>query len=142
MIVRDILYVIIIVLFLLLLYFFIQSRINSVDHYQKFYDPKIDDLRNKLKKAIPEIKDIDIYGSNKSFTINKKHIHLCLRNKKGEYYNDNMLIYVLLHELAHVLCDEVGHTDKFKNIFTELLIRASKAGLYDRSIPPEDNYCE
>jgi hypothetical protein len=46
-----------------------------------------------------------------------------------------MLTYVGLHELAHVLCDEVGHTAKFYQIFDELLDKAHQMGLYDPSIP-------
>ena len=45
---------------------------------------------------------------------------MCLKDKNGKYYDDNMLNYVALHELAHVLCDEIGHTDKFYAIFDEL----------------------
>ena len=39
----------------------------------------------------------------------KQKVYLCLKDENNEYYNDNMLIYVALHELAHVLCDEIGH---------------------------------
>ena len=52
-----------------------------------------------------------------------------------------MLIYVLLHELAHVKCDEIGHTEKFKTIFKSLLQKAELAGIYNPYQPPIDNYC-
>jgi Zn-dependent peptidase ImmA (M78 family) len=112
-----------------------------VDHYVKFYDPKIIEIQNKLSTAIPEIKKINLSGSNRSFTINKQDVYICTKDNNGQYYNDNMLTYVLLHELAHVLCDEVGHTAKFKNIFQNLLDRAARANLYNPDIPPIDNYC-
>lgn len=140
---QTVIYIAIVLVFLLLLWVFIRSRTRITDHYEKFWDPKIDELRQKLSKVFhKELENTEIAGSNKSFTINKQYIHLCLKNKSGEYYSDNMLIYVLLHELAHVLCDEIGHTDKFKDIFTDLLLRAAQHGLYDPTIPPEDNYCE
>ena len=53
-----------------------------------------------------------------------------------------MLVYVGLHELAHVLCDEIGHTDKFYAIFDKLMDKAEEIGVYDRNIPVVDNYCK
>lgn len=122
----------------LLNYFY---KLYIYDYYDSYYDPKIDILKNKLSSAIPEIRNIKISGSNKSFTINKKEIFLCLKDDNNEYYSDNMLVYVLLHEVAHVLCDEIGHTDKFKDIFRSLLRRAELDGLYDPLQPPVDDYC-
>jgi hypothetical protein len=80
-------------------------------------------------------------GSNKSFTVNKEDVYICMKDERNNYYEDNMLIYVILHELAHVLCDEVGHTEKYKDIFRGLLRRAQQAGLYDPNQPPIDDYC-
>jgi hypothetical protein len=114
---------------------------NYTDQYDKFYDPKLDMLKDRIATAIPEINRIEISGSNKSFTINKKSVYICTKDENGSYYEDNMLIYVILHELAHVLCDEVGHTEKFKSIFRSLLERATKAGVYNPATPPIDDYC-
>jgi hypothetical protein len=41
---------------------------------------------------------ISLYRGNRSYTINKEKVYLCLKDEKDEYYNRNMLIYVLLHE--------------------------------------------
>jgi hypothetical protein len=67
---------------------------------------------------------------------------LCLKDKNGEYYDKNMLIYVLLHEISHSLCDEVGHTKKFNEIFNALLKEAVKKGIYDENKPIIQNYCQ
>lgn len=83
-----------------------------------------------------------LHSGDKSYTINKHQIYLCLKDKEGRYYHNNMLLYVLIHEYAHVVCDEVGHTDKFWRIFEELLILASELGIYNPSIPIMQNYCE
>jgi predicted metal-dependent hydrolase len=53
-----------------------------------------------------------------------------------------MLIFVAIHELAHVLCDEIGHTKKFEDIFHKLLQEAIEKKLYDPSFEPIRNYCE
>lgn len=88
------------------------------------------------------MKEINLYKGDKSYTINKKHIHLCLKDENGQYYDKNMLIYVTLHELAHVICDEIGHTDKFHKIFEELLLKANEQKIYDPSIPIIHDYCQ
>jgi hypothetical protein len=88
--------------------------------------------------------DIKIKEGPKSFTINKREIYLCLKDRKsGEenYYDYNSLIFVTLHEIAHVLCDELGHTKKFQMIFNELLEHASSLGLYDKHKPFVKDYC-
>ena len=120
-------------------YLFYKERMN--DTYDKYYDPKLDNLKQRLLPVFPELKDVDMSGSNKSFTVNKEDVYICMKDERNNYYEDNMLIYVILHELAHVLCDEVGHTEKYKDIFRGLLKRAQQAGLYDPNQPPIDDYC-
>lgn len=88
--------------------------------------------------------EIKLLEGPKSFTINKKEIYLCLKDRKlgaENYYDYNSLIFVTLHEIAHVLCDELGHTKKFQMIFKELLEHASSLGLYDETKPFVKNYC-
>lgn len=104
-------------------------------------DPRILYLKNKLYPIFPELEKTKLMKSNNgSYTINKYKIFICTE-KNGVRYNDNMLIYVILHELAHVLCNEIGHTQKFMDIFNQLLNRAEKYGLYDPNIKRIDNYC-
>jgi hypothetical protein len=106
-------------------------------------DPKLSFLRVKLRALHPDAVDrITILEDNRSYTINKKKIYMCLRDENGEYYDDNMLLFVAIHELAHVLCDEIGHTDKFQSIFQDLLQQAIAIGIYNPDIEPVYNYCE
>ena len=72
---------------------------------------------------------------------NKHHRHLCLEDTDGLYYDKNMLIYVTLHELAHIFCDEIGHTEKYHKIFAELLTIANKVGIYDIDQKLPEEYC-
>lgn len=87
--------------------------------------------------------EIQLLEGPKSFTINKKNIYLCLKDKNSDeqYYDYNSLIFVTLHEIAHVLCDEIGHTNKFIQIFNALLNHATSLDLYDRTKPFVENYC-
>ena len=88
------------------------------------------------------MKDINLYKGNKSYTINKEKVFLCLKDEKGEYYSLNMLTYVLAHELAHVLCESIGHTEEFHEIFEALLVELTDAGVYDPTQPILVDYCK
>lgn len=109
--------------------------INSPD-YQV-----IKTLKNKLRAVHPIVDKVSFNRGDKSYTINKEDIYLCLKDQEGNYYNENMLIYVALHEVAHAICDEVGHTQKFHDIFQELLDKAYHIGIYNPSIPVIQDYC-
>ena len=39
-----------------------------------------------------------------------------------------MLVYVLAHEMAHVICPNIGHTPEFHAIFDQLLEESEQAG--------------
>lgn len=114
----------------------------SIKEYHLQDDPMLYKLKHIMEPLHPEVKNLKLYKGNKSYTINKKKIYLCLRDKNGEYYPINMLLYVLIHEFAHYLNkDDIGHTEKFHKIFEQLLDKAYELGIYNPSIPPLDNYC-
>ena len=104
-------------------------------------DPVLNELKEQLAELHPKFKNVNIYAGNKSETINKNRVYICLKDDKGRYYSRNMLCYVILHEYAHLLCDELNHTDKFGQIFESLLSKAAEKGLYNPHIPPIQNYC-
>lgn len=149
------------ILTIILLIVFVIILFNLVENiYESFQsDPKIDTLLIKIKPLFDRsihsfknkleplnkrdiLKEIKILKGNKSYTINKQKIYLCLKDKDGRYYNDNNLLFVLLHEISHSICDEIGHTEKFYQIFNELLEHASINGVYDTSIPMISDYCD
>lgn len=134
-------YIWLIILFITVVSLF-SIRNHIIENYKaESTDPVLLNVKEKLKQIYPGITELEFYESNKSYTINKQKVHLCLKDKNGEYYNENMLTYVALHELAHVMCDEVGHTDKFYAVFDEIMDRAHEMGLYDPSIPIIKDYC-
>ena len=79
------------------------------------------------------IREADIYDSGTSFTLDKgKEVHLCLRNKDTLQHHDiNTLMFVAIHELAHVMSISYGHNGEFAENFTYLLKKASEARLYN-----------
>tara|TARA_Y200000002_G_C22382095_1_gene537721 strand:- start:89 stop:682 length:594 start_codon:yes stop_codon:yes gene_type:complete len=67
-----------------------------------------------------------------SYSINKgEEIVFCLRSIPDNKLHDiNELMYVAIHEIAHVGCPEIGHTDLFKKINIELLKYAIDCNVY------------
>lgn len=79
-----------------------------------------------------------------SYTLNKEEVALCLRqNQNGSLYDINTLMYVTIHEYAHVMSDSYGHDGEFINNFAVLLRIAIALKQYiqvDYSRHPV-NYC-
>ena len=69
-----------------------------------------------------------------SFNENKgQRIVLCLRDVKTlQLHNSNLVMYVALHELAHMACPEYGHTPLFVEIFKYILITAIELNIYQK----------
>ena len=119
---------------------------NIIENYALPTDPILLELREKLTKLHPRFKDIKIYSGDRSYTINKSRVYICLKDENGMYYSKMMLMYVGVHECAHILCPEIDtstdtHSKEFFVIFNQLLERASDMGLYDRNFVPLKNYC-
>jgi len=133
----------IILIILLLSKITIEIRDNYEDKQQ---DPYILKLVNELS-IIPSVRDVidssglKFFDGRKSYTINKKYVFICMYDKDGNIYPKNQLVLVLLHEIAHAICDEIGHTKKFHSILDELLEEASKKGLYNPNMKPIIGYC-
>jgi predicted metal-dependent hydrolase len=141
-IIKIILIILIILLFLTIAASIVCKKVH--EHYNALYvnDPKIDYLKSKLERIFPEIHLVEIYKGDKSYTIDKNKIFLCLYDENKKYYPDNFLMYVLLHELAHYYNKEdVGHTPAFYAKFNQYLKEAEKEKIYDPSIPFVDDYC-
>jgi predicted metal-dependent hydrolase len=70
-----------------------------------------------------------------SYSINKgEELAFCLKSKKtNEYHDINLLMYVALHEMAHMACPEIGHGELFKNIFHFLTTISIKIDLYKKT---------
>lgn len=112
---------------------------STIEHYTN--DPILKEIQKELSVLHPKFRDVDINQGNKSYTINKKKVYICLKDENDRYYNKNMLVYVVLHEYAHILCKSIGHSSEFFEIFRQLLNKAAQMGLYDPNIPPVKNYC-
>lgn len=108
------------------------------------YESYIDRLVTNTKKSVI-IENLFANKFETSYIINKgETIALCLKSTvTNDYHDDNLIIYVLLHEMAHAACPEDNHTELFKKIFVFMLSVAIKLGIYVninyRATPTE--YC-
>lgn len=67
-----------------------------------------------------------VYHTNgNSYTTRKQYIYLCTKN--ADY---NEMMYVALHELAHVGSKSYGHGPEFQRNFAIILERALSLGIY------------
>lgn len=115
---------------------------STTESYQR-NDKMIHTIKEKLHKVIDKkiLDGCTFTAHHKSLTENKKHVKLCLYDENGEYYHPNMLMYVALHEMAHVLNPTIGHDDSFHRIFDALLEKAESHGIYHPQLPHVHNYC-
>tara|TARA_B100001769_G_C21906433_1_gene489241 strand:+ start:194 stop:625 length:432 start_codon:yes stop_codon:yes gene_type:complete len=133
--------ILIVVYVIVLLILGLCFSLKKVKNFTK-KDPMLVELHAVLCNIDPAAKKITVSEENKSYTVNKKDVFLCLKDKDGEYYNKNFLIFVAIHELSHVICPSIGHTDEFWKINEKLLNKATALGYYNPSIPVVKDYID
>lgn len=123
-----------------------EKMLNFCKHlYEKYPDDK---RVVKVMKRFPNtvLCESDGYGSQTSYSINKgEKIVLCMRMKDGtnSLVDDNLLLFVALHELSHIMTKSVGHKQEFWDNFKFVLKEAQDNGYYkciDFSSRPQ-KYC-
>lgn len=105
--------------------------------------PYITQLSEKIKGVV--ISESAENSNYTSYSVNKgEEIVFCLRSKEdGRMHDINLVMYVALHEIAHVACPEYGHTDLFKKIFAFFVKIAIEINIYRKIEFNEDpmEYC-
>jgi WLM domain. len=124
-----------------------------LDRKEKFCDTDcqvdisvINHLKNVVKTIAPEIVNYEILPGKESVTVNKEKIYICLRDPKTKgIYSFEILLYVTLHELAHVLSSTYStksHNTEFQNNFSKLLKRAYEKNFLPPNTVIPDDYCK
>jgi hypothetical protein len=68
-----------------------------------------------------------------SYSVNKgESVHFCLRQRDGteQLVDDNVMMFVAIHEMAHMVTESIGHEPEFWNNFGWLLREAESKNLY------------
>lgn len=123
-----------------------KNLISIVDYLEKNHmsDEKVKRLVEKFRPDV--ISESIPNTSYTSYSVNKgEKIVFCIRSKsKDETLVDiNTMMFVAIHELAHIMTKSVGHTEEFWDNMRYLLEKAIKLGLYvkyDYKSKPVD-YC-
>lgn len=109
------------------------------------YKPYITQLEDNFTQSRTVIYETDPASNLTSYSVNKgEELSVCLKSKKtGKLHEINLLMYVIIHEMAHFACPEIGHGKLFIKIFEKFAKEAIKIGIYNKeyfeSTPAE--YC-
>lgn len=90
-----------------------------------------------IKRFNPDnLMENDVESKHTSYSENKgEKIVLCLRHKDKEGFpliEKNTVMFVVLHECAHLMTFSNGHTQEFWNNFRRLLQDSIKLGVYEQ----------
>jgi hypothetical protein len=98
------------------------STTEIIDHIIFFFNPE------KVYENDPN----NISGST-SYTIQKgREMYVCLRQKDGSFVDMNTMMFVVIHEIAHIGAFwTFGHPPDFWAVFGLLLRDAIECGVYD-----------
>ena len=94
------------------------DKLQDYDEYIKLLDKNFNKERTVIYETNNQNMDIT------SFSVNKgEELSICLNSRKtGELHDINLLMYVIIHEMAHFACPEIGHGPLFQKIFKILLL--------------------
>ena len=112
-----------------------RDRLDKLINYMRMNYPNDDRAKRLILKFNPDRISESLRGSKyTSYSINKgEKIVLCLRSKDmSQRLTDiNTLMFVTLHELAHIMTISIGHTKEFWSNFKFILKIAVQLGVYD-----------
>lgn len=102
---------------------------NNISDYIEY----IDLLERNFNTNRTSIYETEPDSNLTSYSVNKgEELSICLKSKKtNKLHDSNLLMYVLIHEMAHMGCPEVGHGDLFKKVFKKFAEEAIKIGIYN-----------
>ena len=82
---------------------------------------------NRFKESTPE-------AQHTSYSVNKgEEVHFCLRQRENgdeSLVQEDIITFVAIHEMGHMITKSIGHEPEFWNNFAWLLQEAEKVGIY------------
>lgn len=114
----------------------IHSDLVKVSQTNK--EPSMEQYMERLRASLPTLKIRENplrYPEQRftSYSVNKgEKMVMCVRDPSTNDVHDyNTIMYVALHEAAHIACPDVGHTKLFKEIQRYLVRSAIELGVYE-----------
>ena len=113
----------------------IKKRLKKLMKYVKdkeANDEHIDRVYRNLD--IDAMKETDMNDEGTSYSVNKgQELSICMRDKDDpnhKLHDINTLMFVVIHETAHLMSKSYGHNQEFFDNFKYLLQRAEECGVY------------
>ncbi len=98
--------------------------------------PNDENIQRLYKNFNPKnISEGGVESGYTSYSVNKgEKLVLCIRNKdeKNSFVDTNVVMYVAIHELAHLATSSIGHNEDFWKNFRFLLTEAIEMNLYKK----------
>lgn len=98
-----------------------------------------EEFKSYVNRLINKINNIEFEenlsnDNSTSYSVNKgEELVFCLKSKKtGQIHDINLIMYVVLHEIAHIMCPEYGHGPLFIKIFKYITEESIKLGIYKK----------
>lgn len=113
----------------------IRSNLDSlIDHYKSdpalMGDPRVKVMVERFNPS--NMIENDLSSDSTSYSENKgEKIVVCLRDKSTKkLVDENTIMFVILHEMAHLMSTTVGHTPEFWTNFRRILQDGIQVGIY------------
>ena len=95
---------------------------------------QVKQLKQNFKPEPSRISESTPDAEHTSYSVNKgESVHLCLRQRQGNnesLVKENVMTFVALHEMAHMITTTIGHGPDFWNNFGWLLKISEEQGIY------------
>lgn len=95
--------------------------------------PQVQRLQQNFKADPTRFLESTPDAEHTSYSVNKgESVHFCLRQRDGseQIVDNNIMMFVALHEMSHMITKSIGHDQEFWNNFGWLLREAEQRKLY------------
>ncbi len=96
--------------------------------------PQVKQLKTNFKAEPTRMFESTPDASHTSYSVNKgEAVHFCLRQREEgdeSLVESNVMTFVAIHEMAHMITKSIGHEPEFWNNFGWILKEAESLGIY------------
>jgi hypothetical protein len=94
--------------------------------------PQVIQLNEKFEADPKRFYEATPDSEHVSYSVNKgESVYFCLRQRESDkLVNETIMMFVALHEMSHMITQDIGHTPDFWNNFGWLLKEAEAQNLY------------